>query len=282
MVDLPGSMPAAVYQRPGQVAVEERAVPVPGPGQVLVEVDRCGICGSDIHLLLDGWASGPGLIAGHEFTGTVAAVGAGVEEWTIGTEVVGGTSPKCGRCRRCLEGKPSQCENRAQSIADSGDGAFARYTLVRAASLLRLPPGLTGRQAALAEPLAVALHGITRSGVTTEDEVMVVGAGPIGALTIAALVARGMGPGTVVEPGARRKELARELGAAAVLEPDDLERFPPGSPSGSPNAPPTSCSSAPVGARPWKPGSTSFDGEGHSSSSAPASTIPLSIPIGSS
>ncbi len=200
-------------------------MPRPGPGEVLVEVDHCGICGSDIHLLLEGWGQ-EGLVAGHEFTGVIAALGDEVSGWGVGETVVGGTSPKCGRCRRCLEGKPSQCENRQGSIVDGHDGAFARYVLVNAAALLRLPPQLTARQAALAEPLAVALHGITRSGVSLGDSVMVIGAGPIGALSIAALVARGIGPVVAVEPGERRRRLALDLGADEVLDPSDLQVFP--------------------------------------------------------
>jgi threonine dehydrogenase-like Zn-dependent dehydrogenase len=218
-------MPAAVYQRPGVVEVEERPVPRPGPGEVLVEVDHCGICGSDIHLLLEGWAGKPGLVAGHEYTGWVAALGDGVDGWQAGDPVVGGPSPRCGRCRRCREGKPSQCEQQS-SITGGGDGAFARYVVARAGSLLPLPPGLPARRAALAEPLAVALHGITRSGAVSGDAVMVIGTGPIGALSIAALVARGVGPIIAVEPGERRRKLARDLGAAEVVDPTDLETFP--------------------------------------------------------
>ena len=218
-------MPAAVYRRPGVVEVEQRPVPRPGPGEILVEVDHCGICGSDIHLLFEGWAGAPGLIAGHEYTGSVAAVGDGVEGWIPGDPVVGGPSPRCGRCRRCREGKPSQCE-RQGSIVEGADGAFARFVLARAGSLLRLPEGLDPRRAALAEPLAVALHGITRSGVVPGDTVMVIGAGPIGALSIAALVAQGIGPVVAVEPGDRRRRLASRLGATEVLGPDDLATFP--------------------------------------------------------
>jgi (R,R)-butanediol dehydrogenase/meso-butanediol dehydrogenase/diacetyl reductase len=230
MTSLPDVMPAAVYQRPGVVTVEERPVPQPGPGQVLVEVDHCGICGSDIHLLLEGWGNKPGLVAGHEYTGTVAALGEGVTGWAEGDQIVCGTTPKCGRCRRCLEGKPSQCENRNGTIVDAPDGAFARYTLVQAAALKRLPEGLSPREAALAEPLAVALHGITRSGVAEGDTAMVIGAGPIGALTIAALVARGIGPVTAVEPGEKRRELALALGADRVLDPSELPVFDPWEP----------------------------------------------------
>lgn len=230
MTTLPEVMPAAVYQRPGVVTVEERPVPRPGPGQVLVEVDHCGICGSDIHMFYEGWGDQPGVVGGHEFSGVVAALGEGVEGWQVGQQVVGGPSPKCGRCRRCLEGKPSQCENRATSIVDAPDGAFARYTLVRAASLLRLPDGLSAREAALAEPLAVALHGITRSGAAAGDTVMVIGAGPIGALSIAALRAMGIGPVTAVEPGEARRRLATDVGADEVLHPEDLPTFPPWEP----------------------------------------------------
>jgi (R,R)-butanediol dehydrogenase / meso-butanediol dehydrogenase / diacetyl reductase len=109
-------------------------------------------------------------------------------------------------------------------------GAFAGFTLESAASLIAIPDGMSDRAAALAEPLAVALHGITRSGARPGDTAMVFGAGPIGALTIAALVAKGITPVTVVEPSATRRHLAEQLGASEVLEPGDLEQFKPWEP----------------------------------------------------
>ncbi len=221
----PAANVAAVYRSPGEVVVEERPRPEPGPAQVLVEVSHCGVCGSDIHMMIDGWGQ-PGRVEGHEFSGVIAAVGGDVEGWSVGDAIIGGPGPKCGTCRRCREGKPSQCENRSGSITDGTDGAFARFTLVAASSLLRLPDGLTPREAALAEPLAVALHGITRSGIGADDTAMVFGAGPIGALTVAALAAKGIGPVTVVEPGEARQRLAGQLGAASVLHPSELESFP--------------------------------------------------------
>jgi len=224
MPDLPDVMPAAVYRSPGDVVIEQRPVPVPGPGQVLLEVAFCGICGSDLHLMIEGWGR-PGTVGGHEFTGRVAALGDSVEGWAVGDTVVCGASPRCGECRRCREGKPSQCERRASMVDSHFDGAFARYALVDSQSLLALPTGLSAREAALAEPLAVALHGITRSRIVPGDSAMVFGAGPIGALATAALVAMGIGPVTVVEPGEGRRRLALELGAAEVLVPDDLETF---------------------------------------------------------
>ena len=225
--ELPPTMASAVYTGRGEISVERRPVPHPGPGQVLVEVGHCGICGSDIHMILEGWGR-PGTVEGHEWTGTIAALGPDVDGWAIGDAVVGGPSPRCGRCRRCREGKPSQCENRERSMTEdlAQDGAFADYVLVDARSLLALPEGLSPRAAALAEPLAVALHGITRGDIVEGDAVMVFGAGPIGALSIAALVAQGLGPVTVIEPGESRQQLARDLGADVVLHPSELEVFP--------------------------------------------------------
>ena len=225
MSQLPEQMPVAVYRGPGQMEVEERPVPRPGPGQVLVEVDHCGICGSDLHLVMEGWGK-PGTVAGHEFSGLVRLVGEDVDRWASGQLVVGGPSPRCGRCRRCLEGKPSQCEVRTGSPVDHLDGAFARYVVCDARALRPVPEGLDPRAAALAEPLAVALHGITRGRLEEGEDVMVFGAGPIGALAVAALVARGGHRVTVVEPAPARRALATALGADAVVEPGELETFP--------------------------------------------------------
>ena len=130
--------------------------------------------------------------------------------------------------------------------------------------------------------LAVALHGITRSGVAEGDSVMVIGAGPIGALSIAALVARGIGPIYAVEPGQRRQQLAADLGATEVLDPADLETFPPGSRSASPPGPPTWSSSARARRRPWRPDSSRCAGAAPWPWWARASSTRRSIPTGSS
>src|SRR5580700_3566116 len=227
---LPDVMSAAVYQSPGVLSVEERAVPRPGPDQVVVRVHSCGICGSDIHQMRDGWGLPAGVVGGHEWSGTIAAVGDEVTSWSVGELVVGGSSPKCGTCRRCREGKPSQCENRHSMTSDHNDGAFAEYIVARAAGVLRLPEGLDPRHAALAEPLSVALHGITRSGVGPGDSVMVFGAGPIGALSVAALQVMGISDVTVVEPHEGRRRLAADLGVSSLVDPADLEIFPPWEP----------------------------------------------------
>ncbi len=219
-------MSAAVYQSPGVVTVEDRPVPRPGRDQLVVRVHTCGICGSDIHQLRDGWGFTPGRVAGHEWSGTIAAVGEEVTDWSVGELVVGGPSPRCGTCRRCRQGKPSQCENRSHSVNDWFDGAFAEFVVCHARSALRLPDGLSARHAALAEPLSVALHGITRADVTPGQRVMVFGAGPIGALSVAALQAMGIDDITVVEPHEGRRALIAGLGITDIVDPAELEVFP--------------------------------------------------------
>ncbi len=138
MATLPTVMQSAVYRSPGDVGVEDRPVPVPAPGEVLVEVAYCGICGSDLHIMIEGWGK-PGSVGGHEYTGTVAAVGDGVTRWSVGDAVVCGPSPRCGECRRCREGKPSQCERRAAPVDGNTGGAFAGYVFTDDRSLAGTP-----------------------------------------------------------------------------------------------------------------------------------------------
>jgi threonine dehydrogenase-like Zn-dependent dehydrogenase len=231
-----------------EITVEDRPVPAPGPGQVVVEISHCGICGSDVHLMVDGW--GPtDVVQGHEYSGTVVALGEGVDRWKVGDVVTCGPDPTCGACAACLAGEPSQCEGRGRPLGaeepgtDDGDdgkadaeprsqaghgapGGFATHTVVDARSLCAVPTGLGLRAAALAEPLAVALHAVTRAAIRPEQTALVFGAGPIGALVIAVLRARHLARIDVVEPAPGRQELARRLGADRVLTPAELPEPP--------------------------------------------------------
>ena len=230
---IPETMSAVVYQRKGELTVEEIPVPTVGPGDVLIEVSHCGVCGSDLHMILDGWGR-RGSIEGHEWSGEVVAVGDGVTSWAVGDHIVGGPSPRCGECEPCRTGHPSLCMKRGTPGMGDGDhqGAYARFIRQRENEILRVPEGLSLRDAALAEPLAVALHGITNSGIQPGERALVLGAGPIGALTIAALRALGIDDIKVSEPAPVRQELARRLGASVVIGPDELEVPGPFDPAG--------------------------------------------------
>lgn len=215
-------MRVAVYRQVGEVALEERAMPALGASDVLLEVSHCGICGSDIHMIMEGWGR-PGSIEGHEWSGTVVAVGDEVTRWAVGDTVVGGPSPRCGECEFCRAGRPQLCTGRSTpGMDDHNDGAFAEFVRAHEGGLLRIPDGVDIRDAALAEPLAVALHGLTRGDVKAGQRVLVMGCGPIGALSVAAARARGVTDVVVSEPHPKRRELAERLGARAI-EPDSLE-----------------------------------------------------------
>jgi threonine dehydrogenase-like Zn-dependent dehydrogenase len=223
-------MPAAVYVGDGQLEVQELPVPAPGPREALIEVSHCGICGTDLHLVLEKYARA-GSVLGHEWAGTLAAVGDEVDGWELGARVVAGPTGGCGECRACRRGRPSVCLRREPpDLLDFSRGAFAGYKVVDAARLLRIPERLSTRAAALTEPTAIALHTVNLSGVTPDDRVLVTGAGPVGLLTTAVLRARGITDITVSEPATVRRERARAIGARAGLTPDELPRAPMGRP----------------------------------------------------
>lgn len=215
------TMPAAVYKGDRTITVEQIPVPEPGPGEILIEVRHCGICGSDLHMYWEDWGR-PGATGGHEYSGTVVEVGPGVEEWAVGDRVVGGPGPGCGRCEPCQEGHAQLCLGRHRAGLTPFQGAFARYKKLEAAAAFRVPDGLDLRTAALTEPLAVALHGVERARPRPGQRVLVTGAGPIGLLTVAYLRAIGVDDVTVSEPAPARRERALQVGAARAVAPGEL------------------------------------------------------------
>ncbi len=215
-------MLAAVYKGEHTIEVEEVPVPQVGPEQVLLEISHCGVCGSDVHTLWEDWGT-PGSVAGHEYSGVVVEVGKNVDGWRVGDRAVGGPRRGCGRCPRCAEGRTNLCAGRPKVGLDPYFGAFAAYKALDATCLYRVPEGLDLRTAALTEPMAVALHGIRKVQLSSESRVLVTGAGPIGLLHVAILRAMGLQDVTVSEPSPVRQEVARKVGATAILEPDQLE-----------------------------------------------------------
>ena len=220
----PPTMRALIYRKVREVEVIEHPVPSLSAEDALVEVSHCGICGTDLHIVLEGM-SPPDRIGGHEWAGRIAALGVGATGWAIGDPVVVKPRPGCGSCASCLAGRPMLCANRDAIGQGAGEsnGAFAEYVRAPAADLLRVPESLDLRHAALVEPLAVALHGITLSGVEAGGRALVTGAGPIGLLTIAALRARGVDDVVASEPSEHRRARAAAVGAGTVVHPDELE-----------------------------------------------------------
>ncbi len=217
-------MPAAVYVGDGKVAVQAVPCPEPGPGEVLVEIAECGICGSDLHMVLEQYAK-PGAILGHEWSGLVAAAPSD-SRWEVGDRVVGNPARGCGHCRPCRRGRPSVCQNRAPADFAGYRGAYCQYKTVADDSLTRIPDSLASRVAALTEPTAITLHAANLAGVDEDDRVLVTGAGPVGLLLVAVLRAQGVSDITVSEPSALRRQRALEVGATRAVAPDSLESPP--------------------------------------------------------
>lgn len=202
--------------------------PQPGPEDVLVRVEACGICGSDVHGM-DGSTGRriPPIIMGHEAAGVIAQIGAAVEGWQPGDRVTFDSTISCGRCHYCVQGQINLCDRRrvlGVSCAEfRQDGALAEFVAVPQHILYRLPEGLEFHFAAMVEPVSIAVHAVRRVGVRLGDTAVVVGAGMIGLLVVQALRAAGCSRVWAVELDAGRRQLALRLGADEAFSPEEIE-----------------------------------------------------------
>jgi 2-desacetyl-2-hydroxyethyl bacteriochlorophyllide A dehydrogenase len=221
-----GSMLAGCYVGDRTIVVEEREPRPPGEGEVEIAVAFTGICGTDLHVLhgaMDQRVTLPAVL-GHEMSGTVASVGAGVQGWSAGDHVVVMPLHWCGECPACRAGNSHICQRLDFIGIDSPGSMQGRWTVPEWA-LVRLPEELPLRIAALTEPTAVAVHDVRRAALAAGELALVVGGGPIGMLI--ASVARTVGAEVVVlEPSAERREIGERIGLR-VLDPGstDLATF---------------------------------------------------------
>lgn len=211
-------MQAVVFRGAHRVRAEERVRPEVGPGQVLVRVRACGVCGTDRHIYEGEFPATPGVVLGHEYAGEVVEVGPGVSDLVPGQRVAVDPNIACGICRPCRMGKVHLCEN-LTALGVNYDGGFAEYSLVPRAQLYPFSGGLEWAEAAMVEPVACCLHGIDLAGIRGGERVLVIGGGAIG--QIHAQLARLSGAGCVAlsDPVLSRRELARELGVDILLDP---------------------------------------------------------------
>jgi len=221
-------MKALLLSEYRRLEIADLPTPTAGPGQVLVRVAACGICGSDVHGY-DG-SSGrriPPIVMGHEAAGTVAAVGAGVRNFSAGDRVSFDSTVSCGQCRYCKRGQINLCNRRQVLGVSCGDyrcaGAFAEFVVVPEHIVCRLPDDLSFDEAAMLEALAVALHAVSLSNVGTSDTALVVGAGMIGLLTLQALRAAGCARVLIADIDGSRLQLAKQVGATATLQASGKE-----------------------------------------------------------
>lgn len=214
-------MRAIFYDRVGQpLQLVTMDVPEPGPGQVVIKVARCGICGSDATLTrVPGFYPEQSVI-GHEYAGEIVALGTGVEGFATGDRITAMPCAGCGTCHACVEGVPLHCPS------PSGDntGGFAEYMTVSTVTAVKLPQTLALADAALVEPLSVGLHGAALAAIRPGERVLVIGAGAVALAAIYWL--KRLGAGRIVAMSRSRKgeRIALAMGADAFVQagPDEI------------------------------------------------------------
>ncbi len=216
------TMRASVLRGPGDVVVEERAVPQPGPGEVVVRVSSVGVCGSDTHYYDHGrigrFVVESPLVLGHEAAGEVAALGPGVATLSVGQRVSVEPGVPDLTCPQCLAGRYNLCPHMRFFATPPIDGAFAEYVVVHAAFAHPVPETISDDAAALLEPLSVGIWACRRGGVGAGSRVLVTGAGPIGLVSVQAALAFGATEVVVSDVNPARLALARDFGATETVD----------------------------------------------------------------
>ena len=219
-------MRAAMFYGPGEMQVEDVDEPEPGPGEILLDVAACGICGSDLHFYEDGFhhdVEYP-MTLGHEVGGTILETGEGVDI-EVGTEVVLSPHTPCMECWTCKEGLYNLCQN--LNATSAKPGGYAEMVVEAADNALPLPDGVSPEDAAIAQPLGVGLHAVRVSGLGIGDSAFIAGAGPIGLGAVRFAKSAGASPIIVSEPQDSRREIAGDFGADVLIDPteeDVIER----------------------------------------------------------
>jgi L-iditol 2-dehydrogenase len=206
-------MRIATWHGDSRFTIDEVAEPAPGPGEALIAVHTAGICGSDIHATQGLFPLTPPRVMGHEYSGTVLAVGRGVSRGLVGRAVACEPNYGCGTCDACQAGRVSQCPQAVRV------GGFAERVVLPRYCVHPLPDGLDPTTAALAEPAACCLEGLDMARMRRGATVLVIGGGIMGLLTLALAKARGAGTAILSDPVASRREAAQRLGADVSVDP---------------------------------------------------------------
>jgi len=234
------TMRAAVYEGNGKLVVQDVVVPslhgilapkkfekgyvaIKTDDTCLIEVEAAGICGTDFHILEGKHGSSPPIILGHEYIGRVVDTGWSVTHIQRGDRVAVDPNIKCGVCEFCRNARPNMCRNMS-TLGIFMDGGFARYNLVPAKQLYRLPEEIPSHRAVFFEPLACVMHGLEKVRPRFSDRVLIYGGGTIGCLFALSLSLSGIREIIVIEPSELRKSYAFHMGARSVIHPSQEEK----------------------------------------------------------
>ncbi|MEW9677165.1 galactitol-1-phosphate 5-dehydrogenase [Lentibacillus sp. L22] len=196
--------------------------PTISDNQVLVKVSYCGVCGSDLDRYFKGKVHYFPLILGHEFSGVIEEIGKNVHSFSAGDRVAVAPLVPCGHCENCKHGRPAHCSQYG-FIGSRQNGAMAEYVAVDERNLLSIPDKVSMKEAALIEPLTVALHGVERVHFCAGSEAVIFGAGTIGMMTLLVLKARGAGNITVIDLNSEKLAVANKLGATNTINSNEVD-----------------------------------------------------------
>ena len=192
----------------------------PGPGEVRVRIQAAGICGSDLHVSQTGaYITQIPVVMGHEFSGEVLETGSGVSGLATGDHVVGDSRVSCGACEFCTQGRPNLCHTLG-FLGEVRDGAYAEEIVIPAASLVKIDSRVPWEAAALAEPLAVAVHALAQARINGSPRTLILGGGPIGALILQVARIQGLADITVADTSTYRQGLLEQLHPGCVGAPE--------------------------------------------------------------
>ncbi|MCJ8012156.1 zinc-dependent alcohol dehydrogenase family protein [Paenibacillus sp. KQZ6P-2] len=216
-------MRAAVLQEQEQMACKELSTPLPGPGEVVIRVRNCGICGTDQHIYHGHPGSAevhPPIVLGHELAGEVTGLGEGVDTLAIGDRVTIDPNIYCGSCEYCRSGRLHLCDN-LQAVGVTRDGGMGEFCAVPAENCYPIPDTMSFEEAALIEPLGCVLHGFRKLKIRPQDHVLIVGGGFIGQIFLQLVRAEAVSRITVSDPAVFKHDTLRKLGADEVVSPLD-------------------------------------------------------------
>jgi len=209
-------MKALVIEKPHHAVVKEVPYPTPSEGEVVIAVDRVGICGTDFHIVEGEFLSPYPIVPGHEFSGTIHEIGAGVEGFNLGDRVTADPSLFCGRCVYCLTNRGNQCDNWG-ALGNTVAGSMAEYVKVPARNVVTIPDSMSMATAAFIEPMACVVHAMNRLQLQAGQSVLLFGAGAMGLQLVQSLSRLGASRLTVVDVSERKLELAKSLGATEAV-----------------------------------------------------------------
>ena len=239
---VPQQMQAWVLGGPEELTLSHKPVPTPGPAEALIRIDAVAICATDLEILKYGTPAliegGPpfnkNYTPGHEYMGTVAALGPGVDEFAVGDRVTVEIHAGCGQCKRCRMGMYTSCHNYGLNFGDQNkrhrangfttDGGFAEYAVNHINTLVKIPDDMSDEEATLVVTAGTSMYGLTElGGLVAGESVVVIGPGPIGLLAVAVAKALGAAPVVLIGTRENRLQIGRELGADITLNAKEVD-----------------------------------------------------------